>query len=290
MEIYFMLTHTENFIERPRLDDENIFLPSDRQNLVNMIMEYISDEIVQEHIDNFEEFHDPEKFFTKHKEYIKGLEDFIATKDGGSKFVPLPKWPGITQVPSEFNVVKRKDDGKPWDEHFPDTLANTDTDENQIPDNLEIPELCNFPVVETLYRNIQFWHSYIHGALGSVMLDGRSPAAPIFWPFHAFLVEIYDKWKTCPNVAVIDFAFDPDSLTVPNGTNVIFIFQAPFHTVKTTSASNADPITINNGGGDTDAVPQGQIKGVAINGMSGGEIEYECGIHGAGMNGKIRIS
>ena len=193
------MPNTGNILERPRLDDENIFSATDRQNLVNIMMEYITDKIVNEHIDRFPEFHNPETFFTLHKEYIKGLEDFIATKEGGNKFIPLPKWEGITEVPPEFNIVKRKDDGKPWDKDFPDNLANTTPPfGSEIPDSFKLPELCNFPVVDTLFRHISFWHSDIHWTLGSVMLDDRSPAAPIFWAFHAFLVEIYDNWKTCP--------------------------------------------------------------------------------------------
>ena len=91
-------------------------------------------------------------------------------------------------------------------------------------------------------------------------------------------------------VTVKNFEFDVPLLTVPNGAKVIFDFEDGFHTVKTTSASMADPITINNGGGDTDAVPQGEKREVTINGMPGGVIEYECGIHGPSMTGTIRIA
>jgi plastocyanin len=90
-------------------------------------------------------------------------------------------------------------------------------------------------------------------------------------------------------VTVTNFAFDPAILTVPNGAKIIFDFQDPFHTVQTTSASMAKPITINNGGGDTDPVPAGEKREVTINGEPGGVIEYQCGIHGAFMSGTIRI-
>jgi hypothetical protein len=51
------MSNTGNILERPRLDDENIFSATDRQNLVNIIMEYITDDIVQDHIDNSDEIH-----------------------------------------------------------------------------------------------------------------------------------------------------------------------------------------------------------------------------------------
>lgn len=91
-------------------------------------------------------------------------------------------------------------------------------------------------------------------------------------------------------VTVKSFEFDPPSLSVPNGTKVIFDFQDPFHTVKTTSAIETEPLTINNGGGDTDAVPAGEKREVTINGSSRGVIEYECGIHGPAMSGVIHIA
>lgn len=59
----------------------------------------------------------------------------------------------------------------------------------------------------------------------------------------------------------------------------------------------ADPIQVtkdmNPGDDPTDfaqSVPNGEQRTVTINGMSGGEINYQCGIHGAGMAGKITIA
>ena len=90
-------------------------------------------------------------------------------------------------------------------------------------------------------------------------------------------------------VTVKNFQFDPPSLTVPNGTKIIFNFEDAGHTVVTAIASMAEPITINNGEGDTDTLPQGEKREVTIMGKPGGVIEYECGMHGQGMAGVIRI-
>ncbi len=54
--------------------------------------------------------------------------------------------------------------------------------------------------------------------------------------------------------------------------------------------TNALPITINNGGGDFDAVPAGQQRTVTIDGSSGGMIPYHCGIHGPAMSGVIHLA
>jgi FtsP/CotA-like multicopper oxidase with cupredoxin domain len=81
-------------------------------------------------------------------------------------------------------------------------------------------------------------------------------------------------------------------LTVPSGTQVTFDFQNGAHTVVTDpgAATNADPININNGHGNTDPVPVPRQINVTITGNSGGQIRYYCGIHGRDMNGTINIS
>jgi len=81
-----------------------------------------------------------------------------------------------------------------------------------------------------------------------------------------------------------------NELTVPSGTEVTFDFREANHTVMTVSSTNAQPISINNGGGNGDAVPVSQTRVVTITGNSGGEIRYQCGIHGSMMPGVIHIS
>jgi plastocyanin len=92
-------------------------------------------------------------------------------------------------------------------------------------------------------------------------------------------------------VVVKNFAFTPNSLSVPSGTVVIFDFQEANHTVMTVSTTGAAvPININNGGGPMDAVSPLGPKAVTITGNSGDTINYQCGIHGAGMAGTIHIT
>ena len=94
-----------------------------------------------------------------------------------------------------------------------------------------------------------------------------------------------------PDTVVVDsFAFTPSTLTVAPGTEVTFDFQEANHTVKTTGVTGAAAaITINNGGGDLDPVPAGDQRTVTITGNPGDQVDYECGIHGAGMPGTIQI-
>src|SRR5688500_12432596 len=76
-------------------------------------------------------------------------------------------------------------------------------------------------------------------------------------------------------------------LTVPSGTEITFNFVQGFHTAITVSNTTGGPdIRITGpGGGDTDAVlPTPQERKVTVSGTPGGEIRFECGIHGASMN------
>ncbi len=93
-------------------------------------------------------------------------------------------------------------------------------------------------------------------------------------------------------VVVKNFAFTPNSLSVPSGTVVIFDFQEANHTVQTVppTSTTAVPININNGGGPTDAVSPLGPRAVTITGNSGDTINYQCGIHGAAMPGTIHIT
>jgi plastocyanin len=107
------------------------------------------------------------------------------------------------------------------------------------------------------------------------------------------VIHISDDVQPPATVTVDHFAFEPNDLTVPSGTEVTFDFQEDNHTVMTEpgDATNADPISINNGGGDIDAVsPVPQTRVVTVTGNSGGEIRYHCGIHGSMMDGVIHIS
>jgi plastocyanin len=79
-------------------------------------------------------------------------------------------------------------------------------------------------------------------------------------------------------------------MTVASGTEIAFNFQESNHTVVTSAHPGASQITINNGGGDFDGVPIGQIRKVIVTGSSGGMIQYNCGIHGPSMDGTITIS
>jgi plastocyanin len=99
-----------------------------------------------------------------------------------------------------------------------------------------------------------------------------------------------DQGPKLPIIVVNHMMFSPHDLSVPSGSLVVFDFEEEFHTVVFDTPTNATkPSNINNGGGDTDAIPVGQKRTITVNGNPCGEIPYYCGIHGLGMNGAVYI-
>jgi plastocyanin len=141
------------------------------------------------------------------------------------------------------------------------------------------------------------WHMHCHvlghmhdGMMGSLLVvqGGQFAfALPRGEPCH----DEEEEPPAAGIVEVTDFAFTPNVIEVASGSTLTFDFQAANHTVMTVSTTmGATPISINNGGGDTDAispVPQQQVA--TISGMPGAEIDYQCGIHGGLMTGTIKI-
>jgi hypothetical protein len=78
---------------------------------------------------------------------------------------------------------------------------------------------------------------------------------------------------TLHTIEVNNIRFSPHELPVPSGNQVVFDFQEEFHTVVFETPTNATkPPNINNGGGDTDAIPLGQKRSITVSGNPGGEI------------------
>ena len=137
------------------------------------------------------------------------------------------------------------------------------------------------------------WHMHCHvlshmddGMMGSLLVVRGGQLAFGLPQGEECLEEVVPA-----TVVVKNFAFTPNFIEVASGTTLTFDFQETPHTVQTVSTTMGAPaITINNGGGDTDAVsPVPQARPVTITGMPGAEINYQCGIHLGAMTGKIKI-
>jgi hypothetical protein len=167
--------------------DLNTLDSSERQQLVDLMLQYITDDVVAQHPTLV---HDGELLFIHHRQYIGDMEAFLAA-NGGEQFVPLPKWDPATPIPSEFNVVKDEDPvARPPLENLNPSMP--------LPPEYRFPVLCDFESGEELGDSINPWHGGVHIAVGGTMrMFDVASAAPIFWCWHAFLDDVYWDWQSC---------------------------------------------------------------------------------------------
>jgi len=164
-------------------------LPADqRRELVALILKYLTDAIVARHASIV---HSGHHLLTGHRGYLAELEQFLTTNKG-SRYVPLPYWTPAEAIPPEFNVVKATDSGR-----VRPPLRNL-TPELPLPPEFRFPGICKIGDGEKLGDALNGWHGSVHvkvgGAMGSLEI---SPAAPIFWCWHAYIDDVYWAWERC---------------------------------------------------------------------------------------------
>jgi hypothetical protein len=115
-------------------------------------------------------------FLAWHQHFVAELETWLVNNAGAS-FVPLPYWNPAKPIPTQLN--------------------NNNTNVNMpLPANLGPGALKTIPSYTALNSRIVPYHNAVHDALGGQMPNPEtSPGDPIFWPFHAFLVAVYERWR-----------------------------------------------------------------------------------------------
>lgn len=189
--------------------DLNTLSPADRLALVDLMLAYLSDDVVDDHMSIV---HSGVELFTGHRAYIAGMESFLSA-NGGAAYVPLPYWNSANPIPAEFNVVKPEDDGTPRP-----PLVNLNPNIPK-PADYEYPAVCDFDDPDDLGNAINGWHGSVHCTIGGTMCNIMiASAAPIFWCWHAFVDHIYWDWQRCtvicPNTVGHSFAFAKNQLRV----------------------------------------------------------------------------
>lgn len=206
------------------------FTSTQRAELADLIIDFVDVEIIQIHCDYTThmgvsyDIHDNFNFLPFHRTYLERLEDWLISQ-GHPEFVPLPKWTGEVLPPPEFEFAGPNGNGvSPFcgsstcsDAPSGSAGCSSPTGWNtaivSLPNNLTLPiisgtnnDLCDLqfnPLNYTanndesggsgLSRQIESpWHNQGHQFMGGVMLNFRSPAAAIFWLWHA---NVDDKWK-----------------------------------------------------------------------------------------------
>jgi hypothetical protein len=191
-----------------------------RATLVNLMMDYITPEIVQQHCNMHmnDDIHSDFNFLPFHRTYIEGMEDYFIAR-GFSQFVPLPYWnPGEAGgVPNEFRVVDPDCGSFTCD--FGSTSSCTQSINwnpgNSLPNSLKLPTICDWnmnPTIPTtasgtcstchdccptgLSKKIESpYHDGVHIAMSGVMGNFRSPIVPAFWLWHAFVDDLWKTWE-----------------------------------------------------------------------------------------------
>lgn len=95
---------------RPDIMDPQ-FSSQDRTDLANLIMDFVTPEILQMHCDYVAQsngqqtdIHSDYDFLPFHRMYLEKLEDYLL-EQGRPEFVPLPKWSPATPAPIEFQTA-----------------------------------------------------------------------------------------------------------------------------------------------------------------------------------------
>jgi hypothetical protein len=166
----------------PRLWD---YTPQQRQELADAIDSFLTEAVFKVHhmLD-----HDT-LVVPDHRRYLSQLEDYLRVIGLGDKYVPLPFWdPTSESIPREFRKVVR---GREPLENF--------KPEVELPAALRSPRLCDIATLPELWNAMRDWHDLVHADVGGAMrtIGMEAPAALIFWPWHAYVDNIYRDWELC---------------------------------------------------------------------------------------------
>lgn len=162
----------------------------------------------------FQDIHCYNEFFMSwHREYIRRMEEWLLTQNGGSKYVPLPEWDPTTSVPCEFfNNTCTTCPGSAIATGF-GMLNNQNPSGYNFSRFLNTNTLCNYTsgfrtppqfsgkpsrmgtAADNLGWDLEIEHNSPHVSIGGVMGGGTSPAAAIFWLWHGYVDDIYRSYQ-----------------------------------------------------------------------------------------------
>ncbi len=191
------------------------------------------------------DIHDDFNFLPFHRTYLEKLEDYLL-EQGYPQYVPLPKWTGDTIPPIEFSTVGGTGnplgngvDSDCGNDGCTDLAGTCNPPQNwtthtvNMPDYLKLPiqsglnnDLCDWNLIPSTFSSHNdnsgsippnfsisnriggSWHGGGHSGFGinSVMGNFRSPAAAIFWLWHAAVDDKWREWQcNCPQSTILPF-------------------------------------------------------------------------------------
>lgn len=218
-----------------RRPDINTFSICEQYDLLELMMEYINQPPlvnglptnVAEHATNGMPSHNyKEAFLTWHRDYIRDMEEWLLTKNGGPKFVPLPKWNPSNVIPVPFfNTTTVPTFCANSNRNISSLATPTTSFPSLIRDDLTIfsfsdfsrfsnvSNLCaytagsspfrpdNGTAIDNFAADLERQHDRVHVAIGGSMRSATvASGAAIFWLWHAFVDDIYYDYQCeCQN-------------------------------------------------------------------------------------------
>ena len=115
-------------------------------------------------------------FISWHQHFVAKLENWLVM-NGGGQFVPMPFWDPAKPIPAQLN-------------------KNNTNVNMPLPANLKNPALKTISSYDVVNERLVPYHNAVHRAAGGQMPNAdTSPSDPIFWPFHSFLLGVYERWR-----------------------------------------------------------------------------------------------
>lgn len=184
-----------------RQDIQNLS-SADRTELANLIRAHVTQAVLEEHR-TWHRMHGPggmsgagsgERFLAFHRNFIGNLEDDLI-RQGRNQYVPLPTWNPIDPIPAEFSHPGRRTNNP----RIPLPTWATAAGGSEVDPVFGYTSLGQFQSSDELGQALGArFHGSVHNAVGGDMSSFSSPRDPIFYPWHAFLDDIWSTWEGLP--------------------------------------------------------------------------------------------
>ncbi|WP_340201942.1 tyrosinase family protein [Ascidiimonas sp. W6] len=222
---------------------------SERTTIRTQIMNYLNSDIdtsasgtdrynvVNTHGDNDAYIHNYNQVFLGwHRRYIAEMETYVMANISSSLRTKcnnlLPFWSPTTTIPSAFSGTDAVLSGfDPIENTNPNSSGNYNFNRffdlnfcNNYPNDGQAATYCATQTarqtddairpIDKFAADLECEHNSVHDTIGGVMGDSlHSPAAAIFWIWHAFVDELYWDYEVCnPTYSSIPYSMNFDNL------------------------------------------------------------------------------
>ncbi len=240
------------------------FSPAERCELRNLMVTYLNiggGTVAFDHQNppgptTFVDIHCYNEFFLSwHRTYIRALEEWLLTQNGGAKYVPLPEWDPTTSIPCEFfNNTCTTCPGSAIASGF-NNLVNQNPSGYNFNRFLNTVSLCSYTsgmrtppqfgksarlgsAIDNFAWDLQREHNNPHVSIGGIMATATSPASAIFWLWHGYIDDIYRLYQcSCEGDTPKDLYIADTNMDIgnePNVTSTTDIYLSPEIWVRNT--------------------------------------------------------